>query len=174
MILTGPAISEAVACGDIVIDPFDPRCVSPNAYDWHLGDELRTAVGALDAARPGQFTLHRISPTGVVLQPGRLYLSTTAEHTASARYAQLLNGNHDIGSLGVFVHVSAPLGHQGHAIRWTLEICVAMPVRVYPGMRFGKLVFVDVYGKHASYQQRGAKYADTIGAGVSRMFEEFG
>lgn len=173
MILTGPAIADAVARGDIVIDPFDPGCLSSNAYDWHLGDELRVAAGALDAARPSCFTAHRIPPTGVVLQPGRLYLSTTAEHTASTRYAQLLNGDHGTGSLGVFVHVSAPLGHQGHAISWTLEIRAVEPVRVYPGMRFGKLVFLDVHGTHASYQQRGAKYAATIGAGTSRLFEEF-
>ncbi|MEY9855096.1 dCTP deaminase [Catenulispora sp. GAS73] len=173
MILTGPAIADAVACGDIVIDPFDPACLSPNAYDWHLGNELRIAAGPLDAARPSRFIERRIPPTGVVLQPGRLYLGTTAEHTASTRYAQLLNGDHGTGSLGVFVHVSAPLGHQGHAIRWTLEIRAAQPVRVYPGMCFGKLVFLNVCGELASYQQRGAKYAATVGAGTSRLFEEF-
>lgn len=173
MILTGPAIAEAVTHGDIVIDPFDPACLSPNAYDWHLGSELCIAAGPLDAAEPSHFTRHDIPSAGVVLQPGCLYLGTTAERTASSRYAQLLNGDHGTGSLGVFVHVSAPLGHQGHAIRWTLEIRAVEPVRVYPGMRFGKLAFLDVHGKHASYQQRGAKYASTVGAGTSRLFEEF-
>ena len=38
MILTGPAINAAVAAGEITIDPYDPTRLSPNAYDWRLGE----------------------------------------------------------------------------------------------------------------------------------------
>ena len=61
---------------------------------------------------------------------------------------------------------------QGHAIRWTLEIRAAKPVRVYPGMTFGKLVFLTASGTSASYQQQPAKYAATDGIGISRLYEE--
>ncbi|MFD7732315.1 deoxycytidine triphosphate deaminase [Kitasatospora phosalacinea] len=172
MILTGAAIAQAVRSGDIAIEPFDPARVSENAYDWRLGDQIRVCTGELDAAGPGEFTEHTIPASGTVLLPGVLYLGVTLERTHSERYAQLINGNHSTGSLGVWVHVSAPLGHVGHGIRWTLEIRVARPVRVYPGMTFGKIVFLTTQGRPASYQEAGLKYRDTRGVGLSRLHEE--
>ncbi|MFF1507201.1 deoxycytidine triphosphate deaminase [Streptomyces sp. NPDC058326] len=172
MILTGPAISAAVRSGEITIDPYDPARVSPNAYDWRLGNTLRVCDGDLDAAVPTTYTEQTIPTTGLVLQPGLLYLGVTHERTGSEAYAQMLNGDRTIGALGVWVHVSAPLGHQGHAIRWTLEIRAARPVRVYAGMTFGKLVFLTAQGTPASYQQQLAKYAATDGIDISRLYEE--
>ncbi|MFI9210981.1 dCTP deaminase domain-containing protein [Streptomyces sp. NPDC053253] len=174
MILTGPAITAAVHAGEITIDPYDPARVSPNAYDWHLGNTLRVCSGDLDAAVPTAYTEQTIPTTGLVLQPGLLYLGVTHERTGSEAYAQMLNGDRTIGALGIWVHVSAPLGHQGHAIRWTLEIRAARPVRVYPGMTFGKLVFLATQGTPASYQQQLAKYASTDGIDISRLYEEIG
>ncbi|MFH9043349.1 dCTP deaminase domain-containing protein [Streptomyces sp. NPDC017966] len=172
MILTGPAIAAAVQAGEIIIDPYEPSRVSPNAYDWRLGDTIRICDDDLDAATPTAFTEESIPDTGFVLRPGLLYLGITLERTGSEMYAQLLNGDLTTGSLGIWVHVSAPLGHQGHAIRWTLEIRATRPVRVYPGMTFGKLVFLTPLGAPASYQQQPAKYASTEGIGISRLYEE--
>ncbi|MFG3025259.1 deoxycytidine triphosphate deaminase [Streptomyces sp. NPDC048254] len=172
MILTGPAIAAAVQTGEITIEPYDPARLSPNAYDWRLGDILRVCDGALDAASPTAFIEQPIPVTGLVLQPETLYLGVTLEKTGSEAYAQILNGDRTIGALGIWVHVSAPLGHQGHAIRWTLEIRAARPVRVYPGMTFGKLVFLTAFGSPVSYQQQPAKYASTEGIDISRLYEE--
>jgi dCTP deaminase len=172
VILTGPAIEAALASGDIAIDPYDPSRLSPNAYDWRLGDTLRICDKPLDAARPTPFTEATIPTDGLVLHPGVLYLGITHERTGSECYAQLLNGDRTIGALGIWVHVSAPLGHAGHAIRWTLEIRVAKPVRVYPQMTFGKLVFLQTYGAATSYQHHGLKYTRTAGIGTSRLYEE--
>ncbi|MFG1804992.1 deoxycytidine triphosphate deaminase [Streptomyces sp. NPDC049040] len=172
MILTGAAIAAAHTAGEITIEPFDPTRLSPNAYDWRLGELLLACDGALDAARPTGVTEIPLGATGFVLRPGVLYLGDTYEKTRSERYAQLLNGNRSIGTLGIWVHVSAPLGHQGHAIRWTLEIRVARPVRVYPRMTFGKLAFLHTLGAAASYQQHGLKYAASRGVETSRLYEE--
>ncbi|RLU80155.1 deoxycytidine triphosphate deaminase [Streptomyces griseocarneus] len=172
MILTRAAIAAAVATGEISIDPFDPARLSPNAYDWRLGETLRICDGDLDAARPSVFTETTIPATGTVLEPGVLYLGVTYERTGSETYAQMLNGDHTTGSLGVWVHVSAPLGHVGHAIRWTLEIRATKPVRVYPRMTFGKLVFLATAGDPASYQHTGGKYAATEGIDISRLYTE--
>jgi len=173
MILTGSAISAAVRAGEITIDPYDPARLSPNAYDWRLGDTIRGYEGDLDAAVPTEFTEQTIPAAGLVLKPGALYLGVTLERTGSETYAQILNGNRTVGALGIWVHVSTPLGHQGHAIRWTLEIRVARPVRIYAGMTFGKLVFLTAFGTRASYQRQGAKYAATDGIDISRLYEEF-
>ncbi|MGC9501816.1 dCTP deaminase [Streptomyces sp. WG7] len=172
MILTGPAIAAAVHTGEITIDPFDSARLSPNAYDWRLGETIRVCDGDLDAAAPTAFTEETIPAAGLILQPGLLYLGVTHERTGSETFAQMLNGDRTIGSLGIWVHVSAPLGHQGHAIRWTLEIRAAKPVHVYAGMTFGKLVFLTAFGTLASYQQQIAKYAATDGIDISRLYEE--
>ncbi|HXL94469.1 MAG TPA: hypothetical protein VN969_36520 [Streptosporangiaceae bacterium] len=172
MILTAAKIQAARDSGDLMIDPFEPGRLSPNAYDWRLGEQIRLCDGILDAAAVTRCEEHLIPVTGMVLWPENLYLGLTLERTCSVRYAQLLNGNRHIGALGIWVHVSAPLGHVGHAIQWTLEIRVVRPVRVYPRMTFGKLVFLYVHGDHDSYQQIGAKYAATAGIGLSRLHEE--
>jgi dCTP deaminase len=172
VILTAAAIRAAIQCGDIAIDPFEAGRLSPNAYDWRLGEHLLACGGTLDAAEVTSGDEHAIPGTGLVLQPGMLYLGVTYERTCSARYAQLLDGSRDTGALGIWVHVSAPLGHVGHAIAWTLEIRVVRPVRIYPRMTFGKLVFLRVCGDCTTYQQPGAKYAATAGIGISRLHEE--
>ncbi|WP_246268625.1 dCTP deaminase [Nonomuraea typhae] len=173
MILTRRAIVFAVERGDIVIEPFHPERVSPNAYDWRLGDHLRMCDAELDAAVPVEFTELAIPPEGLVLLPGRLYLGFTHERTHTERFAQMINGDRSVGALGIWVHVSAPLGHMGHAIQWTLEIRVARPVRVYPRMTFGKIIFIAGFGRQASYQQMGLKYTRTTGIDHSRLHEEF-
>ncbi|WP_407838045.1 deoxycytidine triphosphate deaminase [Streptomyces sp. DSM 116496] len=172
MILTGRAIAAAHAAGHLAIDPYDPRRLSPNAYDWRLGSNLRVCEGDLDAAAPTAFRELALPDDGYVLEPGHLYLGHTLERTGSETYAQLLNGDRTTGSLGIWVHVSAPLGHQGHAIRWTLEIRATRPVRVRPGMTFGKLVFLRTHGSPASYQQHGLKYRTSEGIETSRLYEE--
>lgn len=172
MILTGSAIEAAVIAGDITIDPFDPERLSANAYDWRLGATLRVCAMDLDAAAPTPFTEVTIPESGYVLEPGVLYLGVTLERTASDRYAQMLNGDRVTGRLGIWVHVSAPLGHVGHTIRWTLEIRAVRRVRIYPGMTFGKVIFLRTYGASSSYQQLGRKYTSTDGIDISRLHEE--
>ncbi|MFG2226729.1 deoxycytidine triphosphate deaminase [Streptomyces sp. NPDC048644] len=172
MILTRRAIGRAVAEGDIVIDPFDPERLSPNAYDWRLGDRIRICDGTLDAASTTSYREVSLGTDGYVLKPGRLYLGVTHERTASERFAQLINGDRTVGGLGIWVHISAPLGHVGHAIHWTLEMRVAQPVRIYPYMTFGKIVFLDTFGEQVSYQNLGSKYTSTGGIDISRLHEE--
>lgn len=172
MILTRSEIAKAVESGDIAIEPFDTRRLSPNAYDWRLGDAIRICDSDLDAARSSEFIERTIPPEGMVLLPGKLYLGVTYERTQSEQYAQMINGDRTVGALGVWVHVSAPLGHVGHAIRWTLEIRVARPVRIYPRMTFGKIVFIKTRGNTASYQSMGRKYTNSSGIDTSRLYEE--
>jgi dCTP deaminase len=173
VILTAAAIAAARAAGDITIDPYDQTQLSPNAYDWRLGEQIRICnEPQLDAATPTGFTEHVIPSGGMILLPGVLYLGVTYERTGSEHYAQLINGNLTTGALGIWVHVSAPLGHVGHAIQWTLEIQVARPVRAYPLMTFGKIVFLKTRGASHSYQNSGGKYVHTEGIDISRLYEE--
>jgi len=171
MILTGAQIAEARANGKVWIEPFEPERCATNSYDFRLFPALCAIDGELDAARPSAAREIEIPEAGHVLRPGALYLGLTYELTGSARYAQLINGDRSLGSLGVWVHVTAPLGHMGHAIRWTLEIRAAKPVRVYPLMDFGKIVFAATRGAAQDYRAGTPKYAaDEIA--TSRLYQE--
>ena len=53
MILTAAAIAAAHEAGDITIDPYDQVQLSPNVYDWRLGEQIRVCgEQTLDAAAP--------------------------------------------------------------------------------------------------------------------------
>lgn len=171
MILTRERIIEARQCGELEIEPFDVARVSPNAYDFTLEPELREIEAELDAAQPPRYREQPIGPNGFVLEPSRLYLGLTHERTGSTRFAQMIHGDRSLGALGIWVHVSAPLGHAGHAIRWTLEIRAARRVLVYPLMTFGKIVFLAMEGRPVDYRAVAPKYSvDAIE--VSRLHEE--
>lgn len=136
MILTGSAIKSAVRQGRITIDPFDPADIRPNSYNYHLGDTL------LAHGKAGQHSRRiKLKPEGYVLKPGQVYLGATYEKMGSDYFASLVLGNTAIGSLGVFLDITADLGHIGCCSHWTLEITVVQPVRIYPRMSIGQISF---------------------------------
>jgi dCTP deaminase len=56
--------------------------------------------------------------------------------------------------LGMFIQTSAPLGHTGAIIPWTLEIVVTQCVRVYARMPVGKICFWENFGSPTQYDGR--------------------
>ena len=56
-----------------------------------------------------------------------------------------------MGRLGLFLQLSADLGHIGAVHCWTLELTVVQPVRVYPGMRIGQVSFWVPEGDRVLY-----------------------
>ena len=103
---------------------------------------------------------------GIVLYPNRLYLGETLEVIGSERHACELYGCLSVAALGIWIQVSAPLGHTGAIVRWTLEIRVAQPVRVRAGLRIGKVAFWSVAGRLTRYTGR---YADSRMVTQSRL-----
>ncbi|WUS98912.1 deoxycytidine deaminase [Streptomyces sp. NBC_00708] len=152
MILTGQGIAEAVHSGDIVITPFQAGALNPNSYSYHLGDTLRTIVdGIIDARTEHEYREHRIGDEGFVLRPHTTYLGTTEETIGSSRYVPSLIGRSSMGRLGVFLQVSADLGNLGAVHKWTLEIVVCQPVRIYRGMVAGQVTFWKPEGDRTPY-----------------------
>lgn len=155
--LTGPAIAAGVRDGDIVIDPFDPDRLCANSYSFTLADRLlsyRVPEAALDPYRDTPVTDTVVPATGYVLQPGRLYLGATRETMGATSYAATLHGCRSVSTLGLRIQLSAPLGHSGAIIAWTLELRAAVPVRVYPGMTIGKIAFWPMSGCARQYAGR--------------------
>ncbi|SFQ96876.1 dCTP deaminase [Lentzea waywayandensis] len=154
------AIAKAVEAGEITISPFDTERLNPNSYNYSLGEEIRfTPQKTLDARANAPWLEARIPEEGYQLRPGRLYLSTTAEVIGSTTFVTSLIGRSSIGRLGLFVQVTADLGHQGAVHRWTLELTVVQPLLVYAGMRLGQVSFWRSRGTATAY---GGAYGDAM------------
>lgn len=155
MILTGPAIQSAVKNGDVFVEPFDKANLNPNSYNYHLADSL-LVLGF------GGKPIRKISlpSRGYVLKPGKVYLGATFEQIGSERYVTLLLGRSSIGRLGIFLNVTADLGHLGSCSHWTLELTAVQPVRIYPGMKIGQVSFWATDNK-SSCRYRGLYHRDS-------------
>jgi dCTP deaminase len=88
----------------------------------------------------------------VLLRKGQLYLCHTAERLGSTRFVTSLIGRSSIGRLGLFVQLSANLGHRGTVHRWTLELLPAIDIYVYPGQTIGQVSFWANVGDVAEYK----------------------
>ena len=155
MILTGREIEKMRAAGRITIEPFASDQVNPNSYTYRLGRQLGVPTfedGLLD------FTMIEIPADGFVLRPKTMYLGHTHEVLGSDSHAMRLVGRSSLGRLGLFLQVSADLGHTGSCHKWTLEIVAAMPFKIYPGMRIGQISFWQNAGRPRLYGQRYAAY----------------
>jgi len=92
-----------------------------------------------------------IGQGGMLLEPGRLYLSHTYEVIGSRECVVTLMGRPSIGRLGLFVQLSADLGNVGDAHRWTLELTCVQPIMIYPRMLIGELTFWETRGELSYY-----------------------
>lgn len=172
MILTDKKILEAIAVGEIVIEPFRRECLGTNSYDVHLGKYLGVYLDpVLDAKKHNPIQLLEIPEEGFVLQPGTLYLGVTEEYTETHQTVPFLEGKSSVGRLGIDIHATAGKGDVGFSNTWTLEISCVHPVRVYAGMPIGQLIYFTVDGVVENYYHRkpGAKYNQRTDKPVESM-----
>jgi dCTP deaminase len=171
MILTGDEIAREVNCGRIHISPFSADQVEPNSYGFRLGSDFMyydaLIVDALQE-RPPEVRF-AITESGHVLEPGRFYLGRTLETMGSDHYAATLYARRSVSTMGMWIQFSAPLGHTGAIIPWTLEITVAHQIIVYPGMLIGKIAFWRPMGPRLLYA---GKYSGSSTVVPSRMYDE--
>ncbi|MCB9092218.1 MAG: dCTP deaminase [Halobacteriovoraceae bacterium] len=147
MILCDGEILKFINSGEIVIEPFDKNCLGCNSYDVHLGKKLALYKDkVLDARKHNEVEYFEIPEEGYVLEPDKFYLGVTEEYTESHVHVPFLEGKSSVGRLGIDIHATAGKGDVGFCNYWTLEISVKQPVRVYPGMPIGQLIFFKVEG----------------------------
>lgn len=153
MILTGRQIKQEWLTGNILITPFDEELLNPNSYNFRLGKQILMY-------NKGEVIDTRMTPTtheiefpdeGLVLDPGKFYLGHTLEIMGSSCYVPILGGRSSTGRLGLFIHITAPLGDVGYFGQWTLQLRATVPVRVYPGQKIGQMTFVKTYGEIEEY-----------------------
>ncbi|MFI7114478.1 dCTP deaminase [Nonomuraea sp. NPDC050227] len=170
MILTGPEISTAADDGRIRIHPFNPEQVNPNSYNIRLGPTLLTYTApVIDAYEVNPTQAVTIGSEGHVLLPGELYLGHTVEKVGSDTFVPLLFGRSSVGRLGLFVEITAPIGDLGFHGQWTLMLSPVRPLRVYPGMKIGQIMFFVSAGAVALYR---GKYQDSIGPQPSQHWRD--
>lgn len=134
--------------------------MNPNSYNFRLFDTLLIAI---DNKHGGQ-NLEKItlSAAGFVLQPNKLYLAATHETIGSTKYVTTLLGRSSIGRLGLFLNITADLGHVGAVSQWTLELTVVQPLRIYPSMRIGQVAFWKQMGRIENYCGRYHKDTEPV------------
>lgn len=153
MILTGPEIAKQVGKGSIEISPFNNEQVKPDSYNYRLGSTLciQTDEG---------YKRIEIPESGYVLEPHQTYLGSTYESIGSREFCMSLIGRSSMGRLGLFLQVSADLGHTGSNHCWTLEIVACKKIRIYPLMVIGQVSFWKNKGEVQKTEIRYNKYSE--------------
>jgi len=159
MILTGNEIEKEVKRSKITIVPFNKVQVNPNSYNYRLGSKLID----LSAKNVKEIIIPK---NGFVLKPNQIYLASTYEVLGSNKYAMSLIGRSSLGRLGLFLQISANLGHTGSEHSWTLELVCVKPIRIYPRMIIGQISFWDNKGQITPYKKR---YSDHNSPKQSRI-----
>lgn len=172
MILSGLEIKKQIELGTIRIDPFEDKQINPNSYNLRLYNELLVYKDELlDMKKPLETEQIAIPESGLVLQPGKLYLGRTFEHTASDSFVPMLEGRSSIGRLGLCIHVTAGFGDIGFSGFWTLEIQCVQPVKIYPMIEICQIYYHTILGEHQPYIS--GKYQNNSGIQPSLMYKDF-
>jgi dCTP deaminase len=152
MILTGKKIIEKLNEGLIEIYPFERENINPNSYNFRLGRTLKESY--VDNEARINFRVIEIPDDGFVLKKKTLYLGHTHETLGSNTYAMSLIGRSSIGRLGLFLQVSANLGHTFSCHQWTLELFPIHPIKIYPLMNIGQISFWENQGELRQFNHR--------------------
>jgi len=169
MILTAPEIEFYVKRGEIIIEPFDRNLLGTVSYHFRAGKEIGILDTPLDDRIRTDPTYETISSSGFVLLPGRVYLLSTLEVMGSTIFAQQIFGTLTTGNKGLFIDVSANLGHVGSVTRWTLELVATYPIKIHSGQRIGQIIFWGLQGGYWSYD---GSYQDMTRPLPSQIWKE--
>lgn len=171
MILTGPEIKKQVLKNRIHIKPFNENNLNPNSYNYHFDTNLLEITDyPIDPKKCSSFRKLEFNKDGYILLPNRVYLGNTFEEIGSDHYVTTLIGRSSMGRLGLFLQITADLGHLGAKHRWTLEMKVVQPLRIYPMMSIGQVSFWCTSGNRE--QMYRGKYAKYSAAHISEIYKE--
>lgn len=158
---------------DVTLHPKILR-LRPALANDDLPMDHQKAMGALHAGHkyvdvhdPDSIETYQIKPVDAdgacLLIPGEFYIGSVNERfnctqtidilqghgrtgqSRAACFVQHYDGRSTCGRLGIQSHMTAGFGDYGFAGAFTLEIQVAVPIKVYPGMRIGQVFFTEAY-----------------------------
>ena len=167
-VLVDSDFKKYIKNGEIEISDFSEERLNPNSYNLRLGKRLLVYKNDILDMKVKNETEEIIIPEeGYVLYPGQLYLGETMETTYGGDFIPLVEGRSSTGRLGINIHATAGWGDVGFRGKWTLEISVIKPVRVYPGVEICQYVLETGEGKvehryHGKYQNQDGVIASRI------------
>jgi len=171
MILSGLEIRKQLD-KTIFIEPYSETQLNPNSYNLKLHHDLLVYdEPELDMRKPNPASKLIIPEEGLLLQPGKLYLGRTVEHTRTENYVPMLEGRSSIGRLGLFVHVTAGFGDVGFNGFWTLEMFCIHPLRIYAGIEICQIFYHAIEGEYQKYTS--GKYQNNQGIQPSLLYKDF-
>jgi deoxycytidine triphosphate deaminase len=171
MILTGTEIRKQVLSKKIHIKPFIEENLNPNSYNFRLGNKLKIYTSkVLDPSKKNKFKEITIPKEGFILQPHKLYLGHTIEEMGSDFFVPTMQARSSVGRLGLYIYLNSGLGDIGFKKQWTLELQAIHPLKIYPGMKIGQMLFWKPRGKIKLYN---GKYKDSIGPQTSQIWKDF-
>ena len=168
--LTGHEIFRQWKKQNIYIDPFDVKQLNPNSYNVRLDNRLKVYDKHYILDMKGSNTCYDeivIPPEGLILAPGTLYIGSTQEVIGSDKFISAIDGRSSIGRLGMQVHMTAGFGDIGFKGKYTLEITVVQPLRIYPDSLIAQVYFNKPDGK-ADFLYSG-RYQGQSEATISRV-----
>ncbi|MFH1637129.1 MAG: dCTP deaminase [Candidatus Woesearchaeota archaeon] len=172
MILTGTEIKKQFELKRIHIFPFLEENINPNSYNFRLGKKLKVYKNkVLDPSKENDFKELEIPEEGYVLEPNQLYLGHTIEEMGSDFYVPIMQARSSVGRLGLYIYLNSGLGDLGFKRQWTLELHVIHPLKVYPGMKVGQMLFWKPLGEIVLYN---GKYKSSVGPETSQIWRDFG
>jgi dCTP deaminase len=187
VILSDRSLREAIAAGQIVIEPFEPDNIQPSSIDIRVDRYFRvfrnhtSRVIDVKENQEDLTELVEISEDDCfILHPGEFVLGATAERLSVPNdLVARIEGKSSLGRLGLLIHSTAGFidpGFDGHI---TLELAnvANLPITIYPNMKIGQISFLQMstpadhpYGS----SKIGSKYQGQRGPTPSRYFENFG
>lgn len=174
MIYSNVDIVKAIEKGELVVEPFKPELLKPNAIVFTLDQKIAVPKGGEVCTYTSMHDLYeeRVITKGFLLKSGQFILARTFEKVAlGPKLAMFIEGRSTLARIGVSVTQTAMTIEAGHGMpspgkfrprKIVLEVKNDGPfdVWLWPGMRIAKGIIVelktptdmpyDSYGKYAN------------------------
>lgn len=169
--ISGELIKDEIEKGSIVISDFNENNLNPNSYNLTLSDIIITYdEDILDPRKENKIKNEVISDDGYILLPGKLYLASTREMISSNKYIPCISGRSSLARLGLTVHQTAFFANFGDVFKWTLELSVVQPLKIYPNMKICQVYFDTLLGPANMIYDGKYKYQSNTTS--SKFYEE--
>ena len=145
MILTGKKIIQEYKKGLIQIEPFIDEQIQSVSYKIRLDKRLNTYTEKmLDSAQVNQTKEIEIPESGLILQPGEIYIGRSIETIWTKKYCMILKGRSTTGRLGLFVTICSDLIETDRPCNIELILIVTKKLKIYPEMIIGQVTFWEI------------------------------
>ena len=151
-ILTGAEIEKEIRKKRIYISDFETNRLNPNSYNLRCGDSVTVYrdITHIDMKKTATYdkvdTFSISNQDGFMLRPGMLYLISTQEIVKTDHYVPLITGRSSLGRLGISIHQEAGFGDIGYNGKWTLQLKVTYPTKIYPYIQIAQIYFITPRG----------------------------